>query len=378
MGNLANLKRKIGQRLIVGFDGEMVPSEILRLDEEWGFGGFILFKRNLKEINQIFTLNETLQGLGRGTPPFIGIDQEGGKVSRLPDPYTQFSDMICVGQNGTVSMAYEVGAILGRELGASGFNLNFAPVLDVNTNPNNPIIGTRAISHDPEVVAMLSHSMIKGLYDNSVVACGKHFPGHGDTTEDSHVTLPVCNKSEEELLAVEMHPYRRLMEMNSSLDMVMLSHVLYPQLDPDLPASLSAKIIQEFLRAEVGFRGVTISDDLEMAAISQNYTMEEVTHMGFNAGLDLFLVCHDLDKQVTVLETLLKIAESDVVPKMIWDVPLTRITQVKRNHFRTRPAIDRVHAKELIGAREHQRISRRLRDEFNKLQANLKGSDDSK
>jgi len=371
MGNLATLKRKIGQRLIVGFDGETVPPELLRLDEEWGLGGFILFKRNLKELNQIFTLNETLQGLGRGTPPFIGVDQEGGRVARLPEPYTQFPDMVCVGQNGTVSMAYEVGAILGRELGASGFNLNFAPVLDVNTNPDNPIIGTRAISSDPEVVATLSHSMIKGLFDNSVVACGKHFPGHGDTTEDSHVTLPVCDKSEEELLAVEMYPYRRLMEMGSSLDMVMLSHVLYPQLDPKLPASLSPKIIQEFLRAEVGFRGVTISDDLEMAAIADHHSMEEVTHMGFNAGLDLFLVCHDIDKQVTVLETLLKIAESEVVPKMVWDVPLNRIGQVKRNHFRSRSAIDRVHAKELIGAREHQRISRRLRDEFNKLQASL-------
>jgi beta-N-acetylhexosaminidase len=370
---LETLKRKIGQRLIVGFEGETIPPELKKLNEEWGLGGYILFKRNLKEPEQIFNLTDALMKLGvdQGVPPFIGVDQEGGKVSRLPEPYTQLPEMACVGQNSTVSMAYEVGAILGRELSVSGFNLNFAPVLDVNSNPNNPIIGTRALSTDPEQVAVLGNSLMKGIYDNAVVACGKHFPGHGDTSEDSHVTLPVCNRSEEELLAVEMAPYRQLLEMEAPLDMVMLSHVLYPALDPHLPASLSTKIIREFLRAEIGFRGVTISDDLEMAALTDNYSFSEITNLGFEAGLDLFLVCHSLDRQVEVLETLLKIAERDLVPKMVWDTPLDRILSLKRRYIGQRHKsellVDREHARELIGAREHQRISRRLRDELNKL-----------
>ena len=367
MSNISPLKQKIGQRLIVGFHGETVPQELIRLDEEWGFGGFILFKRNITELEQLFSLNESLLGLGRGVMPFVGVDQEGGRVARLTEPFTPFPDMACVGQHGTVSMAYEVGAILGRELSVAGFNLNFAPVLDVNTNPQNPIIGTRAISSNPEVVATLGRSLIQGLHDNSVVACGKHFPGHGDTREDSHVTLPVCDRTEEELLSVEMLPYRRLVEDSARLDMVMLSHVLYPALDPKLPASLSQRVIQDFLRSEVGFRGATISDDLEMAAIADNYSMEEVTHLGLEAGLDLFLVCHSLERQVEVLETLMKVAESGALPKPSWDIPLQRIVQVKRNHFRARKTVNRAHARELIGAREHLRISRRLRDELNKL-----------
>ena len=369
---LETLKRKIGQRLVVGFEGEVVPQELKRLDEEWGLGGFILFKRNLKEPEQIFDLTDTLMKMGKDVPPLIGVDQEGGCVSRLPEPYTRFPDMACVGQNGTVSMAYEVGAILGRELSVSGINLNFAPVLDVNSNPNNPIIGTRAISSDPTVVGTLGNSMIKGIFDNSVIACGKHFPGHGDTSEDSHLTLPICDRSVEELLAVEMAPYQHLIEAESPLDMVMLSHVLYPAIDPNHPASLSGRVIREFLRAEIGFRGVTISDDLEMKAITERYSMEEATRLGFDAGLDLFLVCHSLDRQVEVLETLLKIAEEGL-PKMVWDTPLDRLLNLKRRYIAQRHKsdllVDREHARELIGAREHQRISRRLRDELNKLKA---------
>ncbi|MBM4293112.1 MAG: beta-N-acetylhexosaminidase, partial [Deltaproteobacteria bacterium] len=348
MTNTAQLKQKIGQRLIVGFHGETVPPELRRLDEEWGLGGFILFKRNIKELEQLFSLNESLLSLGRGVMPFIGVDQEGGRVARLTEPFTPFPDMACVGQHGTVSMAYEVGAILGRELSVAGFNLNFAPVLDVNTHAQNPIIGPRAISSDPEVVATLGRSLIQGLHDNAVVACGKHFPGHGDTREDSHVTLPVCDRTEEQLLGVEMLPYRRLLDDSARLDMVMLSHVLYPALDPKLPASLSQRVIQDFLRAEVGFRGATVSDDLEMAAIAERYSMEEVTHLGLEAGLDLFLVCHSLERQVEVLETLMRVAESGALPKASWDVPVQRIVQVKRDHFRQSRKVNRAHARELI------------------------------
>jgi beta-N-acetylhexosaminidase len=362
MSALSKLKQKIGQRLIIGFEGTQVPPEVVQLDEEWGLGGFILFKRNLQEVEQIFDLNESLQNLGQGIP-FIGIDQEGGKVSRLPEPFTQFPNMSCVGQHGTVSMAYEVGAIIGRELSVAGFNLNFAPVLDVNTNPNSPVIGNRAISSDPVQVAHLGKAIAQGLHDNSVVACGKHFPGHGDTNDDSHVKLPICRKSESDLMKTEMLPYRHLIQEEEVLDMVMMAHVVYTHLDKKLPASLSPTVIQSFLRAEIGFRGITISDDLEMKAITSHRSMEEATHLAFEAGLDCFLVCHSLDKQVEVLETLLKIAENGT-PKGLWDNPMQRILNVKRKHCRFERHIDRTHALELIGAREHTRISRRLRDEL--------------
>jgi beta-N-acetylhexosaminidase len=260
-------------------------------------------------------------------------------------------------------MAYEVGAIVGRELNVSGFNLNFAPVLDLNTNPNNPIIGDRAISDQPEVVATLGRSLIQGLHDNHVVACGKHFPGHGDTDLDTHLGRVECHHDREALIAGDIYPYRRLAE-DDILHMVMLSHVHYPKIDPKYPASLSAEVIQGLLRAEVGFRGVCVSDDLEMKAISDHYSVEEMTHLAFEAGLDIFLMCHTLEKQVEVLETLIKISET--APKTVWDSPLRRILTVKQRYFNRDNYIDRAHAMELIGAREHVRISRRLREDLNK------------
>ena len=362
MANLALLKKQVGQRIIIGFDGTEVPKELVKLNEEWGFGGFILFKRNLQNPEQIFSLNEALLALDGSVPPFIGIDQEGGAVSRLPDPFTQIPAMSCVGHAGTVSMAYEVGAIIGRELNVAGFNLNFAPVLDINLNTQSPVIGNRAISSDPAVVSLLSKALIQGLHDNSVIACGKHFPGHGDTTEDSHLTLPTCKRTERQLQECEFKPYYHLIQEHDVLDMTMLSHVLYPNLDPEYPASLSMTIQQDFLRAEVGFRGVSVSDDFEMKAITDNYSMEEMTHLAFEAGLDLFLVCHTLEKQMEVLETLVHIGEQNIVSKSAWEAPIQRIVNLKRKRCPENRTIDRVHASELIGAREHSRIARRLRD----------------
>ena len=308
--------------------------------------------------------------LGKGVPPFIGIDQEGGRVTRLPEPFTIFPEMVCVGHHGTVSMAYEVGAIVGRELSVAGFNLNFAPVLDLDTNPDNPIIGDRAMSDNPEIVATLGRSLIQGLQDNNVVACGKHFPGHGDTDSDTHLGRVECKHDRKTLFERELFPYRKLSE-EQVLNMVMLSHVHYPEIDPEYPASLSSKITQGLLRTETGFRGVCISDDLEMQAITDHYSVEEMTHRAFESGLDIYLVCHTLERQVEVLETLMKIAEDPRIPKMMWDAPLRRILEVKQQTFNRDSYVDRAHATELIGAREHIRISRRLREDLNKKRNRL-------
>ena len=250
-------------------------------------------------------------------------------------------------------------------MSVSGFNLNFAPVLDLNTNPNNPIIGDRALSHDPKVVATLGRSLIQGLQDNQVVACGKHFPGHGNTDADSHLGRVECRLDRETIIEQELFPYRSLIE-DEVLNMVMLSHVHYPEIDPKYPASLSDEIIQGLLRTETGFRGVCISDDLEMKAITDHYSVEEMTHLAFEAGLDIFLMCHTIERQVEVLETLMKISEDPAVPKAIWDAPLRRIIDLKKQTFTGEIHIDRAHAAELIGAREHVRISRRLREDLNK------------
>lgn len=362
MAEFSSLKRKIGQRIIVGFEGTTVPPELVALDEEWGIGGYILFKRNIVSLEQLMDLNEELWTLGQGTPPFIGIDQEGGRVHRLPEPFTRFADMAHLGKVNSVSVAYEVGAVISRELTASGFNLNFAPVLDINTNAKNPIIGPRSISEDPSRVTSLARAVVRGLHDNAVIACGKHFPGHGDTRDDSHVTLPTCKLDLERLRSTELRPYAQLVQKPPHLDMVMTAHVNYPKIDPDYPATLSRTIIQDLLRLEVGFKGLVVTDDMEMKAITQNYGIKQATRLGLAAGIDLFLVCHTLDEQVKVLETMLKEAESNRYPSHVWERNYTRIRDIKARHFRVLRSIDREHARELIGNREHQRISRRLKD----------------
>ena len=356
---LQRLKQRIGQRIICGFHGTRVPPELLRLDEEWGLGGYILFKRNLTNLDQIFSLNESLWNLGQGLPPFISIDAEGGDVHRLPESFTHFVNMERIGRENSVSVAYEVGAIIGRELNAAGFNLNFAPVLDLYAS--NSAIGTRSLSDNPERVATLAKAIVQGSYDNNVIACGKHFPGH-HTNEDSHLVRPKSNRDRAQLLAEDLVPYQRLISESPKLDMVMTAHILYNKLDRKMPATFSANILQDLLRGELGFRGVICSDDLEMKAVSDHHTMEEIAALGLEAGLDLFLVCHTLESQVELLEAMLRIAEKGEIPPPVWEHHYERIIGIKRRHFRVIRQIDRVFAKELIGLREHQRIARRLQD----------------
>lgn len=363
MAETSQLKRRIGQRVIFGFPGTRVPPELARLDEEWGIGGYILFKRNCEQFEQLMDLTEELWQMGQGTPPFIGIDHEGGQVHRLPEPFTLFPDMGHLGQVSSVSVAYEVGAVIGRELTASGFNLNFAPVLDIDSNPDNPVIGRRSISKDPHKVASLAKAVIRGLHDNAIIACGKHFPGHGDTREDSHHTLPVCDLDADRLKSVELLPYRELVTPSSpQLDMVMTAHVKYPKVDPDHMATTSRTIIQELLRMELGFKGLVVTDDLEMKAVTSTIGIENATRQALEAGVDLFLVCHSIDEQVKVLETLLDEAEKGNFPRHLWERGYKRVRDVKARHFRVLRTVDRVHARELVGNREHQRISRRLKD----------------
>ena len=206
MAGIGHLKKCIGQRVIFGFEGTRIPSEILRLDEEWGIGGYMLGQKNFEDFEHLLNLNEELWGRGQGTPPFIGIHQEGGQIHEVPDPFTRFPDMAQMGQVSSVSVAYEVGAVIGRELTSTGFNLNFAPVLDLNLHSDNPMTARRAISPDPDRICTLARAIIRGLHDNSIVACGKHFPGHGETPEDSHLKLPVCSVSADTFQTRELTP----------------------------------------------------------------------------------------------------------------------------------------------------------------------------
>ncbi len=362
MSQLATLKKRIGQRLIVGFEGTRLPSELARLDEEWGIGGYVLLQRNLQDVPQILNLNEDLWSLGQGTPPFIAVEEEGSPLHRLPEPFTIFPDMQHLGKVGSVSVAYEVGAVIGRELAAAGFNLNFAPVLDVNAQPDVSFIGNRSISEDPDKVTTLGKAAIRGLHDNAIIACAKHFPGIGSLRENAaSISLPSCDLTLERLQQIDLKPFQKLIQTGIGLDMLLTTHTLYPKVDSQMPASISRVFLQDILKKDLGFKGLVVTE-LEAKALTEHYSMQEATLHALEAGVDVFMVSHSLDKQVEVLETLLHQAESGDYPKHVWELTFNRIRDAKANHFRVLRTIDRAHAREVIGNREHQRISRRLRD----------------
>jgi beta-N-acetylhexosaminidase len=293
--------------LLAGFEGMSVPPRLSGWLKEGTVGGVVLFARNLEGPRQVKELcREIRAAAGRGRPaPLIAIDQEGGRVTRLKDPrFTQlpparsYSLLCCHAERA----AHAAGAVLAEELRAVGVDINFAPVLDVDSNPRNPVIGDRAISGDPETVARLGIAFCRGSLSRGVVPVGKHFPGHGGTDEDSHKELPVVRRSRRSLLAFEVSPFRAA--VRAGIPALMTAHVLYPALDRDAPATLSRKILTDLLRDTLSFRGVVFSDSLEMKAISRNYGIGNAAVTAISAGCDAVLVCRGEEEQAEAIEAL--------------------------------------------------------------------------
>ena len=252
-------------------------------------GGFILFANNIQNPAQITAYTNALKNCK--TAPFIAIDEEGGRVARIANnsnfKVTKYSSMLSLG--GDTQKAYSVGATIGAYLKEYGFSLNFAPVADVFTNPANTVIGNRAFSTDPEVAAEMVAACIGGLYSKGVIPCAKHFPGHGDTAEDSHFGLATTNKSWQELMECEMLPFISAIE--SGVDMIMIGHIAAPAVTGDnTPATLSRILITEKLREELGFEGVVVTDSMEMQAITKQYSSATAAVMAIKAGVDIILM----------------------------------------------------------------------------------------
>ena len=299
---MASLREQIGQMIMIGLKGEELTAEERSLRRDYPFGGFILFSRNLKGPKQILSLYRSLRQNNGELPPFVAIDQEGGRVHRLPPPFTHFPPAAALGRAGDAGLAARVGLAMAQELSAVGINLNFAPVLDVDSNPNNPVIGDRSLSSDPKEVTRLGWAIVRGLREGRVIPCVKHFPGHGDTAQDSHLELPVVRKELEELKSVEIPPFAYA--CRHQVETLMTAHVLYPALDPSHPATLSRPVIADLLRGELGYEGVVFGDDLEMKAISKNYPLDEAARLSLLAGIDVLLFCHQTEQAVTAFDFL--------------------------------------------------------------------------
>ncbi len=346
------LKEKIGQLLIAGFEGTTPPESLLSLIKEYQLGGVILFKRNFVSPPQIAKLCDSIQKASPHVPLFICIDHEGGRVSRLPKPFTALPTQAVVGACNSSELSYSIAEIMANELKAVGINFNLAPVLDVHTNPDNPVIGDRAFGKSAGLVSTMGLAVIAGLQDNGVLACAKHFPGHGDAAVDSHEELPVVNRTLEQLREVELRPFQHA--MINGLRALMTAHVKYPALDEAHPATLSRKIIAKLLRSSMRFDGLVLTDDLEMKAITQEYDLEDAAIKALQAGVDLLLVCHREDRQVAILEAILKAVKKGLLTEKQLDISLLRILSFKQRYMSLPKPVDLKQVKEVVGCSRHR------------------------
>lgn len=295
------MKLNGGTCFILGIRGKSVTAAEKNLFKEFQPAGVILFKRNIASISQLIDLVNELQALSKKHPLLIGVDHEGGRVFRLPPPFSQLPPARKLTLRAQKKRFIEkMARAVAQQIKRVGFNLNFAPVLDVDTEEHNPIIGDRAFSRDPREVVRVTTEYIKGLQGAKVIACGKHFPGHGDTTQDSHLDLPIVTASRALLKRRELVPFQKA--IHQRVAMIMSAHVLYTRLDPDNPATLSKKILTGLLRRSLGFKGVVVSDDLCMEGIARLGLLEDLTVEAFRAGIDVPLICHSFDQHGDVLE----------------------------------------------------------------------------
>lgn len=347
-------REKIGQLFMVGFLGTSVTPELASFIKEYKPGGVILFSRNLESVEQIVELTNDLQRCSPKSPLLISIDQEGGRVSRLPKGFTIFPPCELLGRCNSSELAYAAAATIAKELKAVGINMNMAPVLDVNSNPDNPVIGDRAFGSTPEVVGEMGLVTAAGLQDNRVVACGKHFPGHGDTNADSHKELPVVEASRERLEAVEFPPFRRATA--AGVATMMTAHVLYKALDERIPATLSPAVITNLLREEMRYDGVVLTDDLEMHAIVDHYGPGDAAVRALLAGCDVLLICKDRDREIAAFEAVEQAVSSGTIESARLNQSVARIQRVKQRFLLPYRSAIISEAKLVAGCRTHQAL----------------------
>jgi beta-N-acetylhexosaminidase len=314
-----SLHEKIGQMLLFGWK---TAAQADALVTEFAAGGVILMGRNIGTPAETSAQIAHLQALARqnGLPPlFVAVDQEGGRVQRLGPP--RYPKRLSQRE-------------IGRELKALGFNWDFAPVLDVDSNPQNPVIGDRAYSSNPETVAALGVAAVAGFQDDAhILACGKHFPGHGDTDTDSHFALPTIRRPRAALDAVELIPFRAAID--AGVAAIMTAHILFPALDPTLPATLSPTILTGLLRQELGFHGLIITDDLEMKGVAVQWGAPEAAVLAVIAGADLLLCCHEWETQRAIHAALLDALDTGRLTETRIDQSLARIAAAKANWLST-------------------------------------------
>lgn len=313
---------------MAGFPGTSLTVELRALAREFSLGGVVYFARNVEEPAQVAEVSREIATLTDELPPWVSVDQEGGRVARFKRGFTLWPPMATLGRSGDVELARQFARALAVELRAVGITLDFAPVLDIFTNPKNTVIGDRALAQRAEDVATLGVAIIEELQRGGIAACGKHFPGHGDTLADSHHDLPLVEHDPDRLRAVEFVPFRAAIA--AGVASLMSCHVLIPAFDEVRPGTLSPTIVQGLLRDELAFDGLIFTDDMEMKAITARMPVPDACVAAIAAGCDAVLVCsgnHDL--QAATIEALIRAVESG-------DLPYARVEQALAHQRRAK------------------------------------------
>lgn len=369
-----SLREKIGQMLLCGLPGRELTEPLADFFRANPVGGIIYFARNVQHVGQVANLTYELQKVAQGAnqlPHFISIDQEGGMVARIAEGITLFPGNMAIAAAGSPEDAYEAALASGKELHALGINLNFAPVLDVNNNPLNPVIGVRSFGESPEAVAEYGSNSIRGLQEAGVSAAAKHFPGHGDTAADSHLDLPVVPHDLTRMNQVELVPF--IKAIDEGVDFIMSAHIYFPLLESDRkPATLSSSVLTGLLRQELGYQGVIMTDCMEMSAIVDTYGTVEASVMAIEAGADLILISHTHDLLTGAYEAIEKaVAEGRLSEdrinesvRRLLDLKIRRGIMTEQGDFPahtvTLPVIDGEGLPAGVGVQEHQDLARKI------------------
>ncbi len=329
------LEQKLAQMLYVGVDGTSLSSLDQTLIADKDVGGIILLKNNVEDEMQLLQFIQDIKAANGDNmlPLFIGVDEEGGRVSRIPEEiFPNLPSNALIGTLNDAELSHTIGALLAKKVQYFGFNMNFAPVLDVNNNPLNPVIGDRSYSATADVVTTLGVATMKGMKEQHIIPVIKHFPGHGDTVVDSHYDLPVIHKTLAQLEALELIPFRAAIAEQA--DVVMVAHILYPLLDEQYPATLSSNIMHDLLREQLQFDGVIMTDDMTMGAIVEHYGLAEAVLLSMQAGADMVMVAnHQTEHMEHIMSMLTQAVEEGTLSIESIDGSVLRIIKLKEQYI---------------------------------------------
>ena len=354
---MKDVRRHVGQLAIAGFAGYSVPQDLRLLARAFDLGGIVLFARNVEAPEQVSEVSRDAQLLAAELPLWVSTDQEGGRVARLKSPFTEWPPMMTLGRSGDEQLAERFARAMAAELRAVGVSLDFAPVLDIHSNPNS-VIGDRSLADRADEVARLGTAIIRALQAEGIAACGKHFPGHGDTTSDSHHELPVVDHPPDRIERVEVVPFKAAIA--ADVASIMTAHVLIPAIDDQRPATLSPRIIDGMLKQTLGYRGFVVTDDLDMKSISATYGTAEATVAAIAAGCDAVLLCGpNPEAQTAALEAVIHAVEDGTLPLKRVEDALARQRRVKERFLASpRPLpLTGTALRTLLGREEHQAVA---------------------